>query len=176
MPVISPAGVKAQGNVKLQWVATIADINNPTVAEITAGTALDISCFMAAEGWAPSIDAAKGTSTRRLCSKQLYEQFGNTTYSLADLSYVYNPQGAAASDAMKAYEKLVPGTSGYFVVRLGLDAVTVDWAATQFVSVWPVTLGERLEVMDPSDEFSEILVSQSVIVTSPRAERVAIDA
>ena len=174
MPVISPAGVKAQGNVKLQWVPTIASVTAPTLAEVNAAGSLDLSCFMTAEGWAPSVDTAKGTSTRRLCSKQLYEQFGTTTYSLSDLSYIYNPQGTANTDPMRAYEKLVPGTAGYFVARLGLDGITVEWAAGQFVSVWPVRLGERLETLDPTDEFAEILITQSVIVTGARTERVAL--
>lgn len=174
MPVISPTGVKAQGNVKVQWVPTIASQAAPTNAEVIAAGSLDISCYLLSEGWTPSIDNAKGTSPRRLCSKVLYEQFGNTTYGLGDLQYIYNPQGVALSNDMKAYEKLVPGTAGYFVVRLGLDGVAVDWAVGQFAEVWPVRLGERLPVFDPGDEFAEIAVQQAVIVTGARTERVAL--
>lgn len=174
MPVISPAGVKAQGNIKVSWVPTIASQSAPTNAEVIAAGSLDVSCYLSSEGWSPSIDSAKGTAPRRLCSRVIYEQFGNTTYSLADLMYVYGPQGAALSDPMKAYEKLIPGTAGFFVARLGLDGTTVDYAVGQFVEVWPVRLGERLNVFDAADEFAEIMVQQSVIVTGPRTERVAL--
>ena len=173
MAVVFPTGVKAQGAIKVAFVPTIAGAA-PTVAEVTAVGALDLSCFLTAEGWSPSVDTAKGNPPRRLCTTKQYEQFGSTTYSLADLSYVVNPQGAAASNGLLAYEKLTPGTSGYFVARYGLNSRTVDFASGQFVEVWPVTLGERLIIGDPSDEFSEFMVQQSVIVTADRTERVAL--
>jgi hypothetical protein len=87
---------------------------------------------------------------------------------------VVNPQGAAATSGLLAWEKLTPGTSGYFVTRYGLNARETDFTAAQFVDVWPITLGERLIVGDPADEFSEFMVQQSVIVTADRAERVAL--
>jgi hypothetical protein len=174
MPVITPTGVKVQGNIKVSYVPTLASQSAPTATEVNAAGSLDISCYLSSEGWAPSIDNAKGSAPRRLCSKVIYEQFGNTTYSLGDLMYVYNPQGVALSNDMKAYEKLLPDAAGFFVVRLGSDAISVDFAATQFVEVWPVRLGQRLPVFDPADEFAEFMIQQAVIVTGARTERVAL--
>jgi hypothetical protein len=174
MTVVFPTGVKAQGNIKVSWVPTFTNYLAPTVAQVTATGSLDLSCFLHSDGFNPTVDSNKGNPPRRLCTKKQYEQFGSTTYSLADLSYVVDPQGVALSNPMLAYEKLIPGTAGFFAVRNGLDAQLVDWTAGQFVSVWPVTLGDRLIMGDPTDEFAEFTVSQSVIVTADRAERVAL--
>jgi hypothetical protein len=174
MVAVSPVGVKAQGNIKLSWVPAFVSYLAPKLTELNAAGSLDLSCFMASDGWNPSIETAKGTSTRRLCTRQQYEQFGQTTSSLGDLSYIVDPQGAALSNGQLAWEKLVPFTSGYFTVRMGTDATTVDYAVGQWFEVWPVTLGTRLIQGDPSDEFAEFLVSQSVIVTGATVSRVAL--
>ncbi len=174
MAAVSPTGVKTLGAFKVSWVATIANIAAPTNTEVTAGTALDISCYLLADGLTRTVTTNKGNAQRRLCTRIQYEANGITTYSLSDLHYIVNPQGAALATSMLAYEKLVPGTSGYFVVRLGLDPVSTDWAVGQFVEVWPVTLGDRMIDGDPTDEFSEFFVTQSVAVTGARTERVAL--
>lgn len=174
MVAVSPTGVKTQGNVKVQFVITMANIAAPTNTEVTAGTALDVSCYLLADGFARSVTTNKGNAPRRLCTKKQFEQFGSTTYSIADLHYIMDPQGAAASTGVKAWEKLTPGQAGYFVVRLGIDPVVTDWAVGQFVEVWPVTLGERMIDGDPTDEFAEFYATQSVITTANRTERVAL--
>lgn len=170
-PVFS-TGVKSQGNIKINWVPTYVSYLAPKVTETNAAGSLDLSCYLT--GWAPSISQNKGTAPNRLCTTIEYEQFGLTSLTIADLMYHVTPQGAALSNGMLAYEKLIPGTSGYFQERLGLNAITSDWAIGQFVSVWPVTLGDRLIMGDPTDEFAEFMVTQAVIVTGPRVERVAL--
>ncbi len=81
MTAVLTTGVKAQGNIKLNWVTTIAAPTTAvTVAEINAG--VDISCYMMADGWAPSIDSNRGNTPARLCTTIQFEQFGNTTYSV----------------------------------------------------------------------------------------------
>lgn len=174
MVATSPTGVKTLGAFKVSWVATMANAAAPTNAEVIAGTSLDISCFLLADGFTRTVSTNKGNPPRRLCTRIQYEANGITTYSISDLHYIVNPQGAAATTAMLAYEKLVPGTSGYFVARLGPDPVATDWAVGQFVEVWPVQLGDRMIDGDPTDEFSEFFVNQSVAVTNARTERVAL--
>ncbi len=173
MVAVTPTGVKALGAFKVSWVATMANQAAPTNAEIIAGTSLDISCYLLADGLTRTVSTNKGNPQRRLCTRIQYEANGITTYSLSDLHYIVNPQGAAATTAMLAYEKLVPGTSGYLVVRLGPDPIATDWAVGQFVEVWPVNLGDRMITGDPTNEFEEFYVQQSVAVTGPRTERVA---
>lgn len=172
-PVVIPSGVKVQGNTRVQWVPTIANVAVASLAEINGASTLDVSGYLTAPGWAPAINQNKGNPPRRLGSTVQFEQFGNVTYSLGDLTYMYNPQGAALSTGVKAFEAFVPGVNGYFVERLGMDASTA-LALTQFVAIWPVTLGQRLPSGDVTDEFAEYMVVQPVIVPNVRTERVAI--
>lgn len=165
---VYPSGVTVQGNIKLQWVTVIADPEAPSLAtEINAASSLDISCYVGGDSWNPDIEQNKGEAPRRLCTKVQRDVFGNLKYSLADLMYSVSPQGAALSEGKKAYEALTPGTTGFIVARLGLDAVDTDWAAAQFVDIWPVTLGARLKVGDPSNEFNEFMVKQPIVVAAP---------
>lgn len=172
MTAVLTTGVKAQGNIKLNWVTTIAAPTTAvTVAEINAG--VDISCYMMADGWAPSIDSNRGNTPARLCTTIQFEQFGNTTYSIGDIKYSWQPQAAALSSGLAAWEALVPGTSGYFVERQGTAATTVAWATTQYVTIWPSILGQRLSAGDTTDEFAEFVVTQGVAVTAAPAVRIA---
>ena|GEM_PF-1852273 len=165
---VYPSGVTVQGNIKLQWVTAIASPTAPSLAtEINAASSLDISCYVAGDSWNPDIEQNKGEAPRRLCTKVQRDVFGNLKYNLDDLMYSISPQGAALSDGKKAYEALTVGTTGFIVARYGLDAQTTDWAAAQIVDIWPVTLGARLKVGDPSNEFNEFMVKQPVVVAAP---------
>lgn len=174
MPVINPTGVTAQGNVKLIYVATIADTEEPAMTELSAGTSLDVSCYLFEGGWQPAQEANKVTAPRRLCSRVVYEKFGTTTQSLGDIRYSVSPQAAAASDGKKALEKFVPGATGYLVERLGLDAVTVDFAVGQFVNLYPVVFGPQLITGDTSDEAAEFEVQQPIAQSGPSVQNVAL--
>lgn len=174
MVAVTPTGTKTLGAYKVSWVATMASITAPTNAEVIAGTSLDVSCYLLADGLTRTVTTNKGNAQRRLCTRVQQEANGVTTYSLSDAHYIVNPQGAAATTPMLAYEKLVPGTSGYFVFRLGLDPIATDWAVGQFVEVWPVQLADRMIDGDPTDEFSDFFVNQAVAVTGVRTERVAL--
>jgi hypothetical protein len=173
MPVINPTGVTAQGNVKLIFVATVVSQVAPKLTETGAASSLDLSCFIYEGGWEAANETNKGPAPRRLCSRVVYEKFGTTTQSINDLMYTFSPQAAALSDGKKAYEKLVEGTAGYFVVRYGLDAILTDFAIGQFVNVHPVVLGPQRIGGDTSDEFAEISVSQPVAQTGPTVQNVA---
>lgn len=174
MTAVLTTGVKAQGNIKLNFATTAASATAATIAEVNAG--IDVSCYMMADGWSPSVNNNTGNVSRRLCTTVQFEQFGNTTYSIGELRYTIQPQAAALAAGVAAWEGLVPGTSGYFYERQGLDAVSTAWAAAQFINIYPVTLGKRLISGDPSDEFAEFVVTQGVIVTAVPTYRVAVGA
>lgn len=171
---IFPAGVNAQGAVKVIWVETIANPAAPTLAEINAGTSLDLSLTMYEGGWQPGVTANKVSAKRRLASRKVYEKFGTTTETLGDLQYSFNPQAAAGSDGKKAYEALTEGSTGFFVERLGLDAETVDVATGQFVNVYPVVCGPQTISGDTADEAAEFQVTQPVGITGQTHQNVAV--
>jgi hypothetical protein len=83
MPVTIPAGVKAEGNLKVAYVPTIANLATPTVVEVTAAGALDISFFLTAGNFKPSGEQARGDD-RRVGSKQTFEVLGREKSSFDD--------------------------------------------------------------------------------------------
>lgn len=172
MAAVLTTGVKAQGNTKLNFVTTLASGSAATVTEVNAGT--DLSCYLMGTGWNPAVNNNRGNTPPRLCTTIQFEQFGNTTYSIGDIVYSWQPQAAASTDGVKAWEILVPGTSGYFIERQGLNATTSNWTAGQFVTIWPVVLGQRVSAGDPTDEFAEFAVTQGVAVTAAPVTRVAL--
>ena len=155
-----PTGVTSNGTVQVHWVPTLADPNNPTVAEISGAGALDISCYLTADGLSLSADQTT-TTNRRLCSKQEYTIGGTITWSIGALRYVWDPQGLY-TDTHDAYDALTPDSSGYLVVRWGRDAETA-LASGDVVDVFAVTLGEQ--VPQTPEANSELYVTQVPKVT-----------
>jgi hypothetical protein len=176
MAVTIPPGVRAEGNLKVAYVPTIAVVTAPTVTEVTAAGALDISFFLTGGNFKPSGEQARGDD-RRVGSKQTFEQLGREKSTIDDLIYVADPQAAAAAVNNKAMELFQEGVSGFFVVRYGLDAETVDFAATQKVDVWPIKFGVQNKTqLAENDEFALITITQSVAVTGIVRKQVAIAA
>lgn len=165
MPVVIPVGVKAEGTLKVAYVPTIATPTAPTVVEVTAAGALDVSFFFTAGNFKPGGDQARGED-RRVGSKQTFEVLGREKPTIADLEYIIDPQAAAATPTNKAMELFQAGVSGFFVVRYGLDAELTDFLAAQKVDVWPITLGAQFKVeLADNDEFAKIRMKQPVAVT-----------
>lgn len=155
-----------EGNVKVAVVLAIANTAAPTVTELTAGTVVDISCYLTGDGWAPS-GSQNTVEDRRLCSKQIYGRPGRFTPTL-ELTYIQNPQSNTDNDA---YDVLDPGTDMYIVERRGIDYNTA-FAAGQKVTVHPVTPGEYRE-MPPEDE-SQIKMAQTMFYFADKKTAVAV--
>lgn len=165
MTVVIPEFVTALGNVKVAFVPAIADTAAPTVAEVTASGAVDISCFLPADWAGPTADQNKG-SYRPFCSKQAYDQLGQVSRGMSDLTYTYLPQGDSTDPGNKAYTNLSEGASGFLVFRYGIDAGTA-FAAADKVKILPVKMGAQNFPVTGSDEFAPLVVTQGVGVTGP---------
>lgn len=154
-----PEGVPSDGTVRVDFVPTagIADWPEPTLAEVTGATAEMIGCHMFAIGTGANIERKE---KKRLCSKTKYELLGATTYTVDALQYVYDVQNPE-SDTNAAYAALTPFTTGYLIIRWGLDAAT-PLEGTQVVDILPVRLGPQIK-MTP-EENDELTVSQEVSV------------
>ena len=172
---LNPNGVNVQGAVKVIWVETLTNPANPSLAEINAATSLDVSQMLYEGGWQPGVTANKVSAKRRLGSRKVYEKFGTTTETLADLQYVVDPQAAAGSDGKKAYEAFTESSTGYFVERLGLP-IESDVATGQFVNVYPVVMGPQTITGDTADESSEFQVTQPVGITGATHQNVIVAA
>lgn len=154
-----PASKPADGNLKALWVATIADTSNPTAVELTAGTVVDLSCYLT--GLTPSVDEAVVTDDR-ICSRQSFEQQGREKNGM-EIAYVYRAQ-EPASATNKAQTTLRNGTAGFIVLRWGLAYETAV-AAAQIVDVYPSTCGVQGKM--PGDANSILQIKQKLFITGP---------
>lgn len=136
-----PTSIPADGSVKVLWVPTIADPQNPTLDELTDTTVIDLSCYLTDDGYSPAVDEQVSTDNR-LCSRQTFERRGRFTYSL-NLVYVYQGQDMSATDN-RAFATLRPGELGFIVVRWGAD-YEVPIEVGDLVEVWPAECGEQMK-------------------------------
>lgn len=161
MPLTVPPGIDAEGAVKVAFVPTLANPAAPTLAAVNAVGALDISCYLTKDGFGVGADTTKGKD-ERLCTKEVYETLGATTWSIDKLVYVWNPQGGTTDVTNKAYALMKQGTQGFLVVRWGKDA-TSDFAANDVVDVFPVSLDAQ--VPQKPEANSKLKVEQAAVVS-----------
>ncbi|RSN65416.1 hypothetical protein DMH01_03295 [Amycolatopsis sp. WAC 04182] len=145
------------GNIKVTYVAAIANMAAPTAAELNGG--LDLECLITADGLEPSVDEEK-VSIAKLCETMNAEAPGRATYGLG-LTMVR--KDVPAEDV--AWTTLLRGTSGYLVFRYGIDADTA-YAALQDVQVWPGKFGER-RPQKPEANGATTFMSQFYVSATP---------
>lgn len=177
MVLITPPGIKAEGKCRVVWVPTLANQNAPSLTtEINGASALDISMFMKAGQFSPNKEQNRGED-RRLGSTQTFQQLGRIAPSIEDLVYVANPQSAPGDTNNRAMELFQAGVTGFFIVRWGLDVVTVDWAAAQKADVWPTEFGaQRKTPLAEDSEFDVLTITQAVGVRAAVTDQVTIAA
>lgn len=132
-----PVGMSTNGTILALFVPTIASPAAPTVTELTAGTVVDLSCYITGDGLSTEV-SENSVEDPRLCSKQVFEARGDFSNTL-ELTYVYNTTSAPDDEARIA---LAPGTAGYIVLRYGLDSDEAI-AAADLVDVYPVEMGAQ---------------------------------
>jgi hypothetical protein len=147
----------ADGNVKVAWVVTIANTTAPTAAELTAGSVVDVSCYLTADGFTPALDE-QVIIDQRLCDTATFEKPGRAQRSL-NVRYIDNSNTALAN---VAFTTLIPNLAGFFVVRRGMTYTTA-FAAAQKVDVWPVQCGQYSD--EPPEANSVLKVAQKMFVT-----------
>lgn len=174
MSVLFPEATKVQGNTSVVVVQTIANMAAPDLSsEVGAASSVNVSCFLYGD-LNPTVTTNKGEAPRRLCTTQVFQQFGNTTYEVPDLQYVYDPQDDDLADANKAKAALAEGDEVYLVIRRGLNAQSDAVAAGDLVDVWHVRLGPQNRSTTGDSEFDEYSITQSVIALGPPEYSVAI--
>lgn len=167
-----PGGITAAGKGAVYWVPAIADPEAPTVAEVTAGTA--IQCVI----YEFNLNADQSTvESSRYCDSEVSETLGRTKWTIDPLIYDYDPQHPDLTTGEYAhYAKLTPGLTGYLVDRRGIDHAT-DPAAGQYVTVIPVKLGARNPLpIVVSNEGETLRVQQTIAVRGDVSQDVTIAA
>jgi hypothetical protein len=154
-----PPGVDANGrrNVIFSPTSTLS------AATLAGASSVELICYLTKGSFGMASETERGTDDRE-CTTQSAEVMGNTSYSVNDLDYVWEPQAATGSATNKAYEVLKNGTTGFLIVRYGLPHDTA-LAAGQKVDVVPVTVGPQIRKAPEGDNPAEKLkIVQSVAV------------
>ena len=165
MSATFPLGVPADGNVKVVWVATMADPKAPKLTELNAASTLDITCGVVGGGFTTSTDVQTLTD-ERLCSTQTFEDVGTFTYSIDEIEYIITPQDVTPTGENKIYTTLVPKSVGFIVVRYG-KAFDTTFAVGDIVDVYPVKLGPQ--VKSAPERNTKLRAKQKPYVIAPGA-------
>jgi hypothetical protein len=173
MPVVTPDGVQAEGNVKVWFVpGGVANPASPKLTELNATTTVDLSGYIKGGTFTPTAEQATGDD-RRLASRETYQVLGRVTRGFDDVQYVYDPQNTDPT-TNKAYNTLEEGVTGDIVVRWGIDAAT-DAATDHLVDVTPVEMGAQRKIGPAeNDEFARLVIGQKWGVTGPTNVDVAL--
>jgi hypothetical protein len=92
---IRPAATKAFGAEKWVFVPTIADPTAPKLStELNAAGALDVTKMFFSSSARPDASANMAKAERRLGDVESFEFVGETSYTLGEVRYSFNPQGA----------------------------------------------------------------------------------
>ena len=158
-----PPGVDANGRRNFIFVPT----DTLSVATLTGPTAVDLMVYLTKGTFGMGSDTERGTDDREATLVST-EVMGNTTFSMNDLEYVWEPQDTAANSATnKALNLLGPrsgGATGFIVVRYGILQDTA-LAAGQLVDKMPVTLGPQLpKSVDGSNPAEKLKITQAVVI------------
>ena len=165
---IRPAGTKHYLRDKWVFVPTLTSTTAPSLAELNAASALDITKMMFSSSARPALSTNMARAPKRVGDGETYEFVGESQATVGEIRYSFNPQAAALSDGKKAFEKFPAGTTGYLVNRLGIDRDT-DLAVGQFVTVYPVEFGPQHETPEGDGEGAEVAIVQPVAQTGPKS-------
>jgi hypothetical protein len=152
-------GVSSNETVSLRWVETLANPSAPKLTEINATSSVALECLIVGQF---NIDfSVDRTQLRRMCSRQVRERSGPVTYSVQDLSVVYDPQDLAAP-VSKGYAALSVGNSGFLVERRGVH-VDTPWAVGDLVRVIPVEVANANPAPPEDDNELQARIALTVI-------------
>jgi hypothetical protein len=132
---ITPTKKLSNGKDHNWQVTTLSSTTSPTKVQIDAG--LNVTGVLLADWDGITASTDKVTLPRVMLETSTTEVNGETTVSAADMQLTYDPQGAAASDGVKAYELLEDGFTGFLVRRQGVANLSSD----------AVTVGEFVDVL-----------------------------
>ena len=149
----------ADGNMLVLVLPDVEDLHAITLAEATASSVVDISCYLTGGGYTPSLDE-QVVSDERLCDRQTRETPGRHSRGL-DLTYIDNTNAVDSVDINKAVETLIPGSRHVIFVRRGLP-FEEPVAAGQTYTAYRVTPGQYNEM--PPESNSVLKVSQKQFV------------
>lgn len=134
-----PTGVSSPGNNTWLWSPT----KITTLAGLTAGTVVDLSCYFPASEVEIGFDQSRDDDTRG-CDAATRESFGTVSYSRDELVHIVNPQGTGTEDGNKALGAVLPNSSGFIYLRMGIPHGTTPIAAHKWDEYRVATGGDHI--------------------------------
>lgn len=172
-----PDATKAYLRDKWIWVPEgTYDPAAPSLAILTGASALDVTKMFYASSARPTQSTNLARAPKRLGDGETYEFVGESQATIGEVRYSFNPQGAALSLGVKAFETFggeTGGAKGFLVNRLGIDRDT-DLATAQFVTSYPAEAGPPIEVPEGDAEGAEVAIAQTFAQTGPKRMKKAI--
>lgn len=147
------ADVISDGKIKIAWATSIANINAPTAAELTA--AQDFTLRVTPDGLNISPETAD-VDNSNIASTFSTNRAGRRGFTVE----VTFKRGTTPSDDLP-YTTLSYGTVGFLVVRRIL-AYTTAFAAAQTVEVFPIECGEPQMIPPAPNEVSKFMSPMKV--------------
>lgn len=174
LDVVFPEAIKAEGNISVTVVpkASLTSTAAPSLADLTAD-GVNVSMYLYSGAADASSATNTGTAPRRLGSKDVFNEFGETTHTIGDLQYVYSPQADDTDPANAALAVCGEGAQVYIIYRYGPDAET-PLAVGDKVNIWLAELGPQNETPTGTGEFDQLAVSQAAIAKAAPVKRVAL--
>jgi hypothetical protein len=158
------ADLISDGKTRVAWLATVANINAPTSAELTAGA--DYTKRITPDGL--KLDP----STADVDTSSLASTFDTKTVGRVgfDVELTFKRGDNPTDDA--PYTTLKYGVSGFLAVRRGV-AYTTAWASGQKVELYPITCGEPQNNSPAANEVMKFVSPMRVTDTPATAATVA---
>jgi hypothetical protein len=145
------ADLLADGNIKATWAPTIADVHNPTVAELTGGSAVDLECLIILGGLDIKGDQAS-VDNGALCSTDDTEEPGRPSYTI---NLTFKRKDTPSEDT--AYATLTDRALGNLVIRRN-KAASIAYAADDPVEVYPGRLGRPMHLEPEKNSVQKVMV------------------
>lgn len=156
----------ADGNIKTVLVPAIADINAPTVTELTGVGVIEISCYLTPGGYAFTIEQATITDERE-CDTITRAKPGRKTPTL-QITGIDNTNSESATDDNDLADALTEGSNWYAVRRRG-KAFDEPFAAADVVAVTQFDTGIGSEVAAEANSVLRSLWNTFVNAHEPKA-------
>lgn len=133
----------ADGMVKTLWVPAIANIAQPKLTELNAGTVKDISCYITAGGFALQLEQ-EAINDDRECDTFTAQQPGRITTGSPTITAIDNT--GSALEATHNVAAVALTGAGYIVRRYGLPHASALAITVQKVDVFAVKVGQKRRV------------------------------
>ncbi|MFJ4852393.1 MULTISPECIES: hypothetical protein [unclassified Streptomyces] len=158
------ADLISDGKTRVVWMATCANINAPTVAELNAGA--DYTKRITPDGLKLDPTTAD-VDTSSLASTFDTKTVGRVGF---DVELTFKRGDNPTDDA--PYTTLKYGVSGFLAVRRGI-AVTTAWTAGQKAEVYPIACGEPQNSSPAANEVMKFVSPMRVTDAPATAATVA---